>query len=782
MVDQSDQLFFEENPEEEESSIDIKRYLTSIIKRKWLVFAITVIVAVPWVIYVKMQPPIYEAETIIRFKDYVGTNEGLLHSRMTELKSRRFGEKVVQQLGLCLEMKESEKSDTKKRNRHQIFQEFSTDEMPKFGDYSLKFSDQGQFFLKYYPADIKNGVLIDSGYVVDYVYTPYSVNGFTFTFIETVDSLPPEVSFHINRFRSAVDGLLARRQIYPSSGGTLLHLKMTGRDPVLVTRTVNRLAEIYRKESRNIKDDDTGSKLRVLQQQLALAKARLDQSTAALKKFQQGHYISLDTEVGSAQQEREMLLTKKEKFELERNQLDDLLNRLIVEFNTNGLEYNSNTKLLISTLAQLSTFDTNSEMTLLRTKIRDLENERNNRRITVTETHSSVLAIQQKIVTVYPRVQEAAQNHLRSLNSIIRTAGSRINKIDRRLNMLPQERQRQNTLSRAVERDQEGYDELNAQVQTVEMNKTVETENIEIFQKAYVPEFPINHDKPKKAAIGGILGLLLGIAAAIGLEILDKTIKSSDDIKKFLKMNLIGTIPEIEFKGTDEFRDEEKIKQIDNQLVTHDYSPTPIGEAYRSLRTNLLFSKRNGQIRNLVITSTAPGDGKSFTSSNIAISMAQQRSNTLLVDADLRRGVLHNTFGISKEPGFTNFLTSSHTFSQIINETYIPNLAVVSCGSLLPNPSELLGSLQMKRFLEQAQRRFEIVIFDSPPLNAATDAVVIGTQVDGVVVVVRVGVTNRDVAKAKLEMFRNVPAKILGVVLNGGDANLAHEAYSYYHY
>jgi capsular exopolysaccharide synthesis family protein len=118
----------------------------------------------------------------------------------------------------------------------------------------------------------------------------------------------------------------------------------------------------------------------------------------------------------------------------------------------------------------------------------------------------------------------------------------------------------------------------------------------------------------------------------------------------------------------------------------------------------------------------------------------------------------------------------------VIRETYIPNLSVVPCGSLIPNPSEVLGSLQMKRFLEQARRRFEIIIFDSPPLNAATDSVVIGTQVDGVVLVVRCGVTNRDVAKLKLEMFRNVPAKILGAVLNGAEANLAHDGYSYYHY
>ncbi|MDZ7260653.1 MAG: CpsD/CapB family tyrosine-protein kinase, partial [candidate division KSB1 bacterium] len=192
--------------------------------------------------------------------------------------------------------------------------------------------------------------------------------------------------------------------------------------------------------------------------------------------------------------------------------------------------------------------------------------------------------------------------------------------------------------------------------------------------------------------------------------------------------------------------------------------------------------KTAGKIHTIVITSSAPGDGKSFTSSNVAIAMAQQKNKVLLVDADLRRGVLHNTFGIPKEPGFTNFLTNMVSFQQIVRETYIPNLFVISCGAMLPNPSELLGSVQMQRFLDLAKRKFDIIIFDTPPLNAATDAVVLGTQVDVVVLVVRSGITDRDVARKKLEMFNNVPAKVLGVVLNGTAAELAHEGYSYYHY
>jgi tyrosine-protein kinase Etk/Wzc len=299
---------------------------------------------------------------------------------------------------------------------------------------------------------------------------------------------------------------------------------------------------------------------------------------------------------------------------------------------------------------------------------------------------------------------------------------------------------------------------------------------------ALEPQFPINRNKAAKAASGAAVGFLLGLGVVLAMEAMDRSIKTVDDVKSSVKLNVLGAIPQISFGDYFDFQDQEKAKLVDQQLVTHDFAPTPIGEAYRSLRTNILFSKSAGRIQTFVITSTAPADGKSFTAANLSICMAQQKSNTLLVDTDMRRGVLHNTFGVPKEPGFSNYLMGSILTAETLHETHIPNLSVISCGSLIPNPSELLGSVQLRRFLDEMRRRFDLIIFDTPPLNAATDAVVLGTQVDGVVVVVRSGKTNKEVARQKMELFKNVHAKIIGVILNGTTVDLAHEGYSYYHY
>ncbi|NIR51189.1 polysaccharide biosynthesis tyrosine autokinase, partial [candidate division KSB1 bacterium] len=310
----------------------------------------------------------------------------------------------------------------------------------------------------------------------------------------------------------------------------------------------------------------------------------------------------------------------------------------------------------------------------------------------------------------------------------------------------------------------------------------VRSKDVEILDTAMVPDFPNNRDKKKNAVFGGVVGLMLGVCTVIGIEFFDKSLKTVDDVKRSLRVNVLGTIPQIDFSDVYDFQDSEKIKQIDQQLVTHDYSPTPVGEAYRSLRTNLMFSRDNGRLQSLVVTSNEPGDGKSFTAANLAITLAQLKSNTLLIDGDLRRGVLHNTFGVSKEPGFSNYLTNATPLIQVLKETHVPNLTLISCGSLIPNPSELLGSHQMKRFLDEIRRKFELIIFDTPPLNAATDAVVVGTQVDGAMIVIRAGKTDRDIAKQKLELFSHVPAKIIGAVLNGTTPDMAHPGYSYYHY
>ena len=781
MADQLEQLFFDETQEEEES-LDIAKYIAAVLKRKWLVIAIAVIVIIPWIFYLKNQAPIYEAETIIRFKDYAGLDRSLLETRMTELNSRRFSEKVVQQLGLVLTINKA-KDAPRAITRVQVFKEFSTTKDPISGDYRLVFNDDGTYAVFYRMADSKNEKLILEGSTTDASFIEQSANGFSFKLVDSVAELPHEIPFSIGRLRYVVDDLLRKKQVQLSGGGgPLLTLKLSGGNPVMVAKTVNRLAEIYKNESMYVKDVEAQKRLQILEERLGLAKEDFDASSAELSRFQASYTGDFDRDYSEQLSEKNRLESELEVHKKEREDLVTMLTKLEQESKGNGDHYDRNLRYIFISLTQLSAFANNPEMSILSQRLSDQEVQRDGLIAEFSEDNYQVKDLELKILDSRSDVKTVAQNQLSYLANEISRISRKVSSINSRMTSLPKERQQLSSLRSDLEMKKKVWSTYDAEYRDALMNKKVETENIEIFQEAIIPDFPINGKKAQKAVLGGIFGLLLGIGVAVGLEFLDKSIKTVDDVKKYLKLHVLGTIPQIEFKGTDEYKDAEKVKQIDNQLVTHDYSPTPIGEAYRSLRTNLLFSKKNGKIQTLVITSTAPGDGKSFTSSNIAISMAQQRSNTLLIDADLRRGVLHNTFGISKEPGFTNFLTNMESFTRIVRETYIPNLSVISCGSLLPNPSELLGSLQMKRFLEQAQRRYELVIFDSPPLNAATDAVVIGTQVDGVVVVIRAGVTHRTVAKQKLEMFRNVPATMLGIVLNGEETNLAHEGYSYYQY
>lgn len=780
MPEQFDNMFFDAEPEEEQS-FDIQKYVRGIWKRKWLVVLITVLFAGPWFFYVKQQVPIYEAETLLHFKDFDGKNETLLENRWMELTSRRFNEKVVQQLGLCLKLDEIPELEHQIK-RYQVFQEFSTTDSPKPGNYSLDFNEFGKFVVRYYPKDLDRSVALDSGYVFEYTDAPFSLNGFSFTFLPDYESWPRHMPFTIQVFRYAVNGMKNRIEMRFRDSGSLMSLKMSDGDPVMAAKTVNELAAIYRKASIDIRDTDTDQKLKLLRQRLDIARSELDESSNALKRFESSHVMGLESEVGSQSQERDGLRTQINTLEQQKLGLVSMLERLDSELNASGRAYSGNLRLIFSSLIGMSTFANNSDIQILRTQLSELEQRRAEELRVVTEKYASVRAIDNKILGVYAQIRDAADRHLDGLELQIEQASTRISQIAQRLNRLPQQRQERLQLQRAVERDQENFDVLKQEAQNAEMNATVQTENIEIFQSADIPDFPINSDKKKKAAIGGIMGILLGLAVAFALEFLDKTFQTPEEIKRFLKLDVLGTIPEIDFSGTDEFRDDEKIKYIDQNLVTHDYSPTSIGEAYRALRTNLLFSKKTGKINTMVVTSIAPGDGKSFTSANVAISIAQQRHNTLLVDADLRRGVLHNTFGLGKEPGLTNYLSNSHTFSQVIKETYVPNLSMVTCGAMLPNPSELLGSGNMTRFLEQARRRFEVIIFDSPPLNAATDAVVLGIQVDGVVLVIRRGKTNWNVAKSKLEMFDKIDSRFLGAVFNGANTNLAHDGYSYYQY
>jgi len=770
-------LFYEDTEQQEEEGFDISKYIHIVLKRKWIILAIFIVITIPWYFYLKSLPPTYEAFCDIEFRSLEGSSENIIsESRIIKLRSRTFAENVVAQLGLVLDVKEEEQ----KLTRHQLFEEFTTTIKPNEGDYIFRRKSDDTFSIIWKKG--KNTRVVYTGPLQEAIDKKIETNaGFTFKLNESIKNLHPEIEFVIIPFKYAVQAFRDRTNV-SLRGLNILRLTMSDSDPVLVAKMVNRLAQIYVNESMTLKRSSVEDHKKIIEEKFGIAKQNLAESERQLKEFKSTHLVSLDTETETRVSELNKAESEMESYSRQISDLETLLNK--IDNTRNTAEEKGKLKYEFTQLTELPTFSSNYKMGALRKQLLDLEQEYND--VTqggLTERHKKAIELEEEIASLYIEIETEARNHRTELIRDVNYTERKISDLKYKLKQkLPEDQATLMVLEREHKSDEEIYRELKAQSQLAAISEAVESESIDILDPALVPDYPVNRDKKKKALMGAAFALALGLGVAFGLEFLDKSIKTVDDVKKYLKLQVIGTIPNVDFDEIGEFQDNEKMKQIDQQLVTYDYSPTPIGEAYRSLRTNLVFSKNSGRIQSLILTSTAPGDGKSFTAANLAISMAQHRSNTLLIDADLRRGVLHNTFGVPKEPGFTNYLTNMASFSHVINETLIPNLSLISCGSLLPNPSELLGSHQMKRFLDEAKRKFDFIIFDSPPLNAATDAIVIGTQVDGVVTVVRSGVTNRNIARSKLELFKNVPARVLGVILNGTTAEFGHDGYSYYHY
>lgn len=213
-------------------------------------------------------------------------------------------------------------------------------------------------------------------------------------------------------------------------------------------------------------------------------------------------------------------------------------------------------------------------------------------------------------------------------------------------------------------------------------------------------------------------------------------------------------------------------------LITLTNPRGPASEAYRTLRTNLTFAALDAPLKTLAVTTAAPDDEKGKILANLAITMAQSEQRIILVEADLRRPSLHDIFGVAGEPGLTTMIVDETTLDNPpLAETGVPNLWLLPSGPLPPNPSDLLGSQKMERAIAALQSRADVIIFDAPPVVSATDAVVLGTKVDGVLLVVSAGRTKREHAQRAKELLERVHIRIVGTVLNNTPHSITFGGY-----
>jgi capsular exopolysaccharide synthesis family protein len=270
-----------------------------------------------------------------------------------------------------------------------------------------------------------------------------------------------------------------------------------------------------------------------------------------------------------------------------------------------------------------------------------------------------------------------------------------------------------------------------------------------------------------------LLALLSGSVLAFGLafffEYLDSRIKTPDELKAHLGLPSLGMVPALDAKTWK-----------DKEPLLHAGVPPGFAEAFRTVRTNVLFSSAQEGSRVLVVTSTGPGEGKTTVATNLAISFAQAGQRVLLIDADMRRPRVHSVFGCKQEPGLSNLMVGNARASETVHKTPVPGLWVLGAGRIPPNPAELIGSQRFRDFLASLKEHFDLVLVDSPPVMAVTDAAIVAHAANGVVFVVGAEMTCRNAARAAVEHLEQGRAHFVGAVLNR--VELERNAYYYSHY
>lgn len=297
----------------------------------------------------------------------------------------------------------------------------------------------------------------------------------------------------------------------------------------------------------------------------------------------------------------------------------------------------------------------------------------------------------------------------------------------------------------------------------------------------------IKPDRNRNLIYGIMFGLSLGVGLAFLREFLDSTIKAVEQLER-KGLTILGIIPDMMQKGGKPAVSPTGVSpskggaSFKRRLITHEDPKSPISESFRSLRTNVNYASAEGKIKSLVISSPQPGEGKSTTTANLAIAFAQLRKRTLLVDADLRKPVQHNVFDFPRGPGLSEYLIGDVIdLKSIIQQTEIDNLFLITAGSLPPNPSELVGSDQMRKLVDNLTADFDVVLFDSPPIVAVTDASLIAAVTDGLALVVKAGVTDKSAVDRALDTVKNVRSKLTGAILNSVNPETLSGKYSYYY-
>jgi polysaccharide biosynthesis transport protein len=446
---------------------------------------------------------------------------------------------------------------------------------------------------------------------------------------------------------------------------------------------------------------------------------------------------------------------------------------------------------------------TDPQVIVLQTKLGELTTQMAQIRVRLGLEHPKVVELSKQITTIQKQVEESRQNLAARLKADFERSEREERSLKVALNQAKGEASQQNQdnirfsiLKQEVETAKQLYtdflqktNQANLQVASQQNRDKM----MQLIEPALVPSSPVGPNRLRTITIGLLLSLAAGIGLALFLEFLNNTIKSVEDVTEYLGLPTLALVPSLGKKPQLPFSanstaltpppftntDGTPVPQV-GKLVAID-NRSAFVETYRSIRTSILLSSAGTPPRTILITSSQPGEGKTTTAVNTAIVLSQLKARTLIIDADMRRPTLHKMLDIPNARGLSTYLSSDEVeVGSLIQKLPFPDLYALPCGLIPPDPAELISSERMRELLQILAPEFRYIIIDSPPLINVSDSVVLSTLVEGVVFIVKGGATKRSIVRRAQQELRNVRARILGVVINNVD--LKGEGYDDYYY
>ena len=587
-----------------------------------------------------------------------------------------------------------------------------------------------------------------------------------------------------------------KMSVEPVKLSRLVEISFESNDPVLAARVVNTLAAEHIEQSLEVRWKATQKASEWLSQQLQEIKGRLEKSENDLQTYAHRHgLLFLESDKNSPenivnerlrQLQEELTRAQAARYEKES------LHRLVEAGDYASLPGAADSKLVQDLVIRLA--DLQREMALLATNFTPQYPR-------IKQLHNQIDEIESILSRERTRVAQRISNEYFAAvkrETLVRQA---FQQQEQQANFVAGRAVQYNILRREVETNQQLYQGLLQRLKEAGVSAGLKASNIRVVDPAEPPRKPARPNLLLNLAMAAVLGLGLGVGAALFQEYLDNSLKSPEDVERFLGLPALALIPAVESLNGRQHRIPAHSSSWTSlpsasteakpslatpawyRIDANSKQYSALAEAFRSLRTSVLLSSANRPPRTLLVSSSQPGEGKTTISINLSISLAQLGQRVLLIDGDMRRPCVRKALELPSGLGLVSFLTGQQDWRAAICPAGVPHLDALVCGPLPPNPAELLSCDRMRTLLREASQEYQFVLVDSPPLLNVADSRILASLVDGVVLVVRGGATPRELAMRAHAYARDVGAHLIGVVLNNLDLWIADDYYyRYYRY